>query len=180
MDYNAIAAWSALGASIVALLAVILDGRRSRFALGCDLMLRLTEQFDSERFRHVRRESAAAIRRGVSEEAEEVFDFLETVGVLFRRGALDGEVVWCMFSNSLYYYWHAGLDHIREERRKSQTTWAGFKYAYDSIVATDRKMSGDYALPQVPAKTFVDDFLESEERLDIRNSYASGLIRPSR
>ncbi len=173
MDYNALAAWSGLGASIIALTAILLDGRRSRFALGCDLMLRLTERFDSERFRQARRRAANGLGHGEPAEAEEVFDFLETVGVLLRRGAIDNEVVWCMFSNSLYYYWHAGIGHIGEERRKCPTTWAGFKHAYDSVLATDRKMSGDYALPSVPEERSLRDFLQSEEYLDLpkRNAH---------
>lgn len=167
IDYNAAAALAAVAAALAAVIALILEGRRSRFALGVDLIMRLVDQFDSAEFRKRRMKAAKAIKEKTFEDADDVFDFFETIGMFTRRGALDKKVVWSTYAHWVYHYWHAAAsDYIKIERKKSPTTWQDFEYLYKVILAVDQRESRVGSLPTIPKKDDIAAFLSDEECLD--------------
>ena len=100
LDYSALAAWAAVVAAAVAVYAIWAESRRSRFALGIDLFLRLEADFRNDRMLTARRVASKALRSENPSDADDVLDFFEMIGLLVRRGALDKHVVWHNF-----FYW---------------------------------------------------------------------------
>jgi hypothetical protein len=166
INYNAVASWSALAAAIVAIVGMILEGRRKRFSLGVDLILKLNEQFDSEQFRERRRRAAKGIREEKFAEAEEVFDFFDTVGMFTRRGALDKKIVWSVYSHWVYFYWQASKNYISKTTKESPAVWLDFKYLFGAMLKVERRESKKNSFQEEPKKEDVLRFLEEEEKLD--------------
>ena len=89
VDYNAVIAWATLIGVVVAIWAVIAENKRSRFALGVDLIMKLDDRFNSDKMRKSRRSAAISLLNGTNNDATEVLDFFETIGYFIRRGAID-------------------------------------------------------------------------------------------
>jgi len=77
------------------------SSRDFRLSLSAELALKLGERFNSEGFRKCRFIAASALlRQEGMDEAEDVLDFLESVGLLMRLGALNDEVAY-----SFFFHW---------------------------------------------------------------------------
>jgi|HubBroStandDraft_6_1064221.scaffolds.fasta_scaffold884546_2 hypothetical protein len=78
---------SAIAASVAALVAIaalVIQGYRARSLLRIELLFRFDDQFNSERFRKVRRAAASAVLNDGTDyrDVDEVLDFFETMGLM--------------------------------------------------------------------------------------------------
>ncbi len=124
MNYNAIAAWSAVIASLVAMIALLLEQRAYRFSLSIDLILKMDERFDSSQMRRTRQAAAKALLNQRYDKAEDVLDFFETLGMLAKRKALNDEMVWATFFYWLNNYWWAAKEHIWILQKEDKTVYS--------------------------------------------------------
>jgi hypothetical protein len=76
-------------------------------------------------------------------DAEDVFDFFETVGLLVRTGALTTDLAYNFFFHWINLYWVAGQGHIQEKRKVSKSLWEHFEYLYDIVRQSERIKDAD-------------------------------------
>jgi len=102
-----------------------------KLSLGADLSMKLDDRFSSHEFQQARSRAAQALLSGQKlVEAEEVFDFFETVGLLVRTGAVSKELAYNFFFHWINLYWIAGQSHIQEKRKVARSVWEDFEYLY--------------------------------------------------
>ncbi len=115
-------------------------GEELRLSLSVDLGLKLDERFNSERFCKIRLDAAQALLgKGDLVQAEEVFDFFDTVGELLKQGALSEEIVHSLFFHWINLYWNAAKDYIGKEQQGTALVWQEFETAYKTVLQIERR-----------------------------------------
>jgi hypothetical protein len=165
---SVVTAWATSAAALSAAAAVCISWRgiakqnaqakssREDFklSLAADLSMKLDDRFNPEDFRKTRSDAAQALLSGQKlVDAENVFDFFETVGLLVRTGALTKELAYNFFFHWINLYWVAGQGHIQEKRKTAKSLWEDFEYLYDVVQQSERMKdanSEDLKLAQQP------------------------------
>jgi hypothetical protein len=105
-----------------------------KLSLAADLSIKLDDRFNTEDFRQTRSGAARALLSGQSlVEAEDVFDFFETVGLLMQNGAVTNDLAYSFFFHWINLYWVAGQAHIQEKRKIAKSLWEHFESAYKEV-----------------------------------------------
>jgi hypothetical protein len=105
-----------------------------KLSLAADLSMKLDDRFNPEDLSRVRSDAARALLSNQNlVDAEDVFDFFETVGLLVRTGALTDDLAYNFFFHWINLYWVAGQSHIQEKRKVSRTLWKDFEYVYKRV-----------------------------------------------
>jgi hypothetical protein len=140
LDYNALTAWAAVTASAVAVYGIWAESKRSRFAMGMDLFLKLEADFDGENMRTKRRAAAKALLHGKElGDVDDLLDFFEMVGMLVRRGALDDLMVWHNFFYWIRGYCLSSAAYIDESRIEDSTVWADLVKLNKRMMTIEKK-----------------------------------------
>jgi hypothetical protein len=96
-------------------------------------------------------------------EAEDVFDFFDTVGLFTRRKALDAEIVHSFFFHWINIYWIAGRAYILQRQTKSKLVWRNFGYLYQEVLKIEMKndpSSQDISLSADLLEEYLNDEIE--------------------
>lgn len=112
-----------------------------RLSISADLITRLEEKFDGEVMRRSRFSAASSLLNSADvADAEDVYDFFETVGLHCRLGALDEEMVHSTFFHWVNTYWTAGHDYIVKTRtERTSQLWADFEAVYKRCRAIEKR-----------------------------------------
>lgn len=140
-----------------------------RLSLSADLVTKLEEKFDSDVMRHARLSAATALLGQESiGEAEDAFDFFEMLGLLSRVGALNNEMVHCIFFHWTNMYWTAGQDYIAQTRNnRSSTLWTDFQTIYEKTLELEAQKdarSKDLKLSKQDLEQYLRDEIEECQR----------------
>jgi hypothetical protein len=138
MNTNAILIWIPPLAVLVAIVSLIVQTSRSKFALKVELLLKLDDRFSSDSFKALRRAAARSIKTHTYDDAEEILDFFTLIGLLVRRRALDPELVWHAFFYWIHNYGTALKPYINEAQRKDSTVWNGFVYLHKQVTEVEK------------------------------------------
>ena len=134
---------------------------RSAFSMSVDLTLKLDDKFNSDNLRKQRAKAAKSILKSNFKEAEDVFDFFETVGLLVRRKALDKEVAWHSFFHWIHGYWTSSSSYLVEERRKNPSVYKDFALLHQMMCEFEKKTNhltdSEIILSLEDLKEFLDD-----------------------
>ena len=156
-----------------------------------DLVLNFDDRFSNESFRKIRSKAAGSIKlfredlltkrkvlgSSISPEdllvkvcnnaniKEDVFDFFECVGLVFRRYDLDEELVWSTFFYWVQGYWQAAAEYISITRKSDSTIWEDFQHLYHQLSKIEKKKCKCTDDDLVLDENDISDFLESEEHL---------------
>lgn len=161
-----------LVAAFTAVIAIYLEGKRSRFSLGVDTILNLDDRFNDTEMRQARLAAAKSIldilekrTDKTNEDVEEVLDFFETVGLMTHKGALDDEMVWNTFFYYLHPYCCSADEYIKTKMQKEQdsTIYQELMWLDKRIVAIDKRKRGGIYLDL--SKEQLKKFLEEEANL---------------
>lgn len=101
--------------------------RRERFKLGIDLILKMSERFDSPEMQKHRAIAATALLTPTTEKnmsVNTVLDFFEEIGFLWHRGAIDLEAIDTYFSSWLLPYYGATTEYRKNEMESG--VWSYF------------------------------------------------------
>jgi len=140
IDYNVLAAWSALTAAVIAIVALWIESRRSRFSLGIDLLLKLDHNFKTERMCTARQTVAKAYQMNKSEnDIDEILDFFEMIGLLTHRGALSDILVWHNFFYWIHGYYLLSRDYIKAAQSEDPTVWQNLVSLHKRLVAIEKR-----------------------------------------
>lgn len=143
MTAEIITAWAAVGAVVAATASVFVASKSRkdfRLSLAADLSMKLDDRFNSEEFNEARSKAAKALLNKENlAEAEDVFDFFETLGLLVRTKAVTKELVYNFFFHWVNLYWAAGRDYILERRKTSKTLWTDFESLYKALIDIEKQ-----------------------------------------
>jgi len=175
MNWNAlmgmatvVTAVAAIGSTWAAIIAVKKQNenfeqssRHFRLSLSAELALKLDDRFNSDQFRKCRCLAAKSLlRQNEMVDSEDVLDFLETIGLFMRSGALNEEVAYSTFFHWINLYWNAAEKHIQMKRADNSAAWQDLEYAYKNLVALERekdKASADLALSPDRMRRYLGD-----------------------
>lgn len=164
------ATWIIAGASIVAALAACLSARMVskemkkqneslekqlnayKLALSVDIMQKFDAHFNEPNFKATRSNAAKALlSRTYEEEAEEVFDFFDMVGLFVRFSALSDELAYSIFFHWINLYWIAGKQYIGSKQTETSTVWDDFRKLSERVQEIERQKdpeSEDLKMPE--------------------------------
>ena len=167
-DYNLITALATFVMALVAVVAVYVEIRHTRFTVGTDIILRLDEKFHSEKYRKIRRNAATAFldeKLGDKrwEKGEDILNFFETVAILCRQKALDNNIVWDMFFYWMHRYYQCMEGHIKNICKNDPTMWENLISLHKHLVEIEkhRRHCSDVDVPE----NIMNDFLVAESKL---------------
>jgi hypothetical protein len=114
MTSEIITAWAAVSAAIAAsgsVIVAVISRNDCRLSLAADLAMKLEDRFDAKGFKEVRSSAANALLSKQNwENAEDIFDFFETLGLLVRTKAVTKELAYNSFFHWVNLYWNAGKE----------------------------------------------------------------------
>jgi hypothetical protein len=171
MNSEALIAIASLATAVVAIIALIIESRRHRFAVGLDLILRLDTEFRSYRMIRQRKRAAEALQKKDFSKAynhiDQVINFFEEVAFLLERKAIDAHIVWTHFFYYLNRLWYFIHEYVRSEQGRDPGLWTGVTEMYsrlEEIERKDRRKRGGAACPSAEE---LQAFLQEEADLAI-------------
>ncbi|MDP3043029.1 MAG: hypothetical protein Q8N21_01370 [bacterium] len=171
MNYQVITAWTGLTTAIVAIYALWAESRRHRFSTGIDLILRLEDQFSTQRMYVNRRKVARAFQNKnyveAMNEIDEIIDFFEGVGFFVKRGALDRKVVWTFFFSYLFRFRHFAKEYIENEQSRDPTLWTEFVDLYNNLLQIERADRRNRKSSLEISEDDLEQFLREETNLAV-------------
>lgn len=106
--------------------------------------LAFESKFNDPRFRHARHLAATALLCKCNlSDADDVFDFFETLELFVGRGALDIDVAYSVFFHWINLYWRAGKHYIGSQRQDTHALWVGFERLFENVCNIERKLHPD-------------------------------------
>ena len=165
--WNGITALAAIFAALVAVITVWLENRRSNFSFGVDLILRLDDRFNSDKFKVARKAAAIDLLNGNDKNITEILDFFEFMGYLIRQKALDKKMVWEMFYYFLSKYYISSKHFIEKERRKDLTVWANLPYLYSCLSDIEKRERNCVDSDLAFSKKEIENFLNDKAHLQV-------------
>jgi hypothetical protein len=159
---------------IVAVVTLWLQTKSFKLTIGADLGMKLDDRFDSSQFAIKRLDAATALKNNSSlENAEDVFDFFDTVGLFVRLGALKAEIAHSLFFHWINLYWRSGEHYIKDRQKEANLTWADFEKLYSVTRAIEKRKdpgSRDLRLTPTDIEDYLDDEIASTRPLVVRMS----------
>jgi hypothetical protein len=154
-------------AALVAVVAVYYQGYLTNLTHSIDVVRSYDDRFDGLEFRTNRRDVARkilALAGGpatVIEEADEILDFFETIGLLAKRKTVDTTMVWSLFQYPLHGYWLVAKDSIAKRRRDDPTLYEDFVWLHDRVTRIEKRKRRCSDADIAPAS--VGEFLAKEK-----------------
>ncbi len=169
IDYNAIMAWAAIVAVLIAVITMWAESKRSRFSIGIDLILKLDNDFNNPTYKEIRKQAAVAFSSGDlskgSNAIKDIINFFEGIAFFTKSGAVDKETVWHFFFSYMYRFWHFADKYIEEERNADPTLYTACIDLYLQLLRIEKRerqrLGGDVNL----SKEDLDKFLHEESTL---------------
>jgi hypothetical protein len=165
IEWSAVGAIGGLFSVTVAVVALLLQGRRARIALQTELLLKYYDRFYSPEMHKMRQTAARQLLEGKSPnyELEDVLDYFGIIGALLERGALDHELAYGLFDWWILRYWSCAEEYVKA-RRQSSADPDPEMWAYLGRLVGElrryRKKHGSGAI----SKSALRGFLEEEAR----------------
>lgn len=136
---DTITAGAAVITAGIAVVAIWKESRRSRFALQIDTLLKLDDKFSSAPMLELRSATAHEFLNKTYDNASNVLDFFDFVGLLTNRGALEPTMVWHDFFYWVRGYWFATRDHIPNVQSRDPTIWSDFVTLYSKLAQVEKR-----------------------------------------
>jgi hypothetical protein len=165
LNWATVASVAAVTAIIVSIAGIYFQLRQAHLQHSVDLVLKIDDKFDEERFIKKRKAAAKALLNKTYDDADDVLNFFESMGMLVRRGAIDEEMTW----NTFYYWIHryrlAAKVYMEQEQKKSLETWDDFIELDKRMVALEKRKTGGTSTDIEISVEKIKDFLQNEAAL---------------
>jgi len=131
------------------------------------LYLEIRKEFDGDRLVSARKRLAQQLLKDPSSDdlQEDVMNFFEDMGMLFRRGYLDREMIWDTFGYYARMWWSACKDYILGERARDETFFTDFGLLVEQICVDEAKKLSKARANLEPSQSDIKEFLEGEAQL---------------
>jgi hypothetical protein len=126
LDYNALTLIIGLFSAISAIVALIIESRRSRITLQTDLLLKLDDKFYAPEMIEKRKVAAKKLLKEEfpNPELDDLLDCFSTIAYLVECKAINMDLTWKIFEYDIIRYWYCAEKHIRKTRRVDPETWS--------------------------------------------------------
>jgi hypothetical protein len=115
-----------------------------KLTLHAETLLKFESEFNSADFKRSRCVAAKALLyKRNEEEAEDIFDFFETVGLFVKVGALTPKIVYSVFFHWINLYYKAGKHHIGSRRQDTDALWGDFQGIYNAVCEIEKQTDPD-------------------------------------
>jgi hypothetical protein len=156
--------------SILAVVALVVGGRRARLQLGIANLWRLIESWDHPEMRRRRARMARKLlenpdeRTEVSDEGIDILNTFELLGFLLRSKTLSLEAAWINFPWALswWYVYERGIQRLREG---DSTVYQDYADLVESFIEYEMRSRGIGRVEVVPTEQARIAFLNSEVKL---------------
>ena len=91
-----------------------------------------------------------------------MLDFFDSMGLMFRRNALDLEMVWSEFYYVVDGWWCEAQSYIQEVRIDDDVTWENFFYLREKVHDFEKGRTKAKDSNLVQSREDITDFLEGE------------------
>lgn len=123
--YAAISAYASLGAVACALVVVWLQNRSAKRLLGFQLFAQMATQYESQEMLQARSRLSDAL---LADEATPQIDetllvHYENVALLERKGLIDRQLIWNIYSHDVPRYWLAVRSYVQASRETYLAPW---------------------------------------------------------
>jgi len=183
MDYSVFTAWATIVAALAAIIAVLIaayaiwiEGKRTRFSQGLDVLLRLTDEFNSELYREKRRTVAKILLKKIDGHitindtenlvnmGEDILDHFQEVGLLLRMKILNVKLVYSDYYYWLSRYWECLKDIFAKSREADPFIWEDAEWLYKKIIGQEKGLLSKRVVTKLTASE-IKDFLGYESTL---------------
>ena len=134
---------------VVAIFKLVDDAKRSRFQSGVSIVLKFSEQFDSEEMQGSRKTAASAIKLHKNSKqpadmkaVDDVLDFFETVAYLAKKDGIDKEFAWHTFYYWLHRYFLLCQGYIFAIQEKDKARWEDLCWLHTELNAIEELRGG--------------------------------------
>jgi hypothetical protein len=104
-------------------------------SVSADLVLKFVHEFESDVSVARRGRVAEAFLKNLKiAEADDLFDFFESVGLFVRKGLIEADVAHSFLFHWVNLYWVAGKQLIEEKRAECEGLWKDFEYLYQQTL----------------------------------------------
>jgi hypothetical protein len=164
--YAAISAYGSWAAVGCALLIVWLQSRSAKRLTGLQLFIQVSAQYDSGDMQLIRARIAGLLL--ADSKTLQLDDSLlvhyENVAILLRRGLLDRELVWNIYSHDVPRYWHAVRHYAEISRQKASdpTLYEEFENLAKSFQYVNRSPLGTRIAHRELTPDDISEFLTNE------------------
>lgn len=166
---STIASIAAVTAVVVSAAGLYVQLRQAHLQHCVDLVLKMSDKFDEEKFIKKRKVAAKAIlNKKYKSETDDVLNFFDSLGMLVRRGAIDEEMTWHTFYYWIHRYRLAAKTYMDEERKRAQETWDDFIELDKRMVAMEKRKTGSMSTDIEIADEKIKEFLKDEIALTIK------------
>ncbi|WP_321899142.1 DUF4760 domain-containing protein [Paraburkholderia heleia] len=152
---------------IVATCVFAWQANRARYTMRIDLILKLAERFDSDPMRKTRKDAAHALRESEDTDANsvgELLDFLEQIGFLWARRAIDLDAVYEFFEAWIVPYCQKTATCRARWRAKDEAEdlYSNLEMLFRSLI--ERELRNTDKTPHRTPKQ-IEEFLKTESDL---------------
>jgi len=124
---------------------------------------RLRGEWESDDMASLRSSAAAALLdRQANDDVDDVLFFFDEIAFLWKRGALDEELIWYEFYWPMANYWAASQDHVRTLRTDDATRLTGLEELMKHLVVIETRQRKKSEADAIPTTKQVRDFLNAE------------------
>jgi hypothetical protein len=171
VDATLIAAYASAVGVIIAIAALIADGRRTRLSLGMNNLWKLIEGWDAPEMRRRRADVAAQLLQDplssqrISDEAIDVVNTFELLAFLVRSKTLRMEHAWVNFSIWAMGWWGVYEAAIRSMQEEDPTVFEDYAWLTEHFAGYEgsrREMKPEEVFPKGEA---VVAFLRAESAI---------------
>jgi hypothetical protein len=166
---SALLPWAGWIGATVGLIGLWYQARRARYTLSIDLVLKLSDRFDSPEMRATRVRAAQALLRAPTEgntAVDDVLNFFEELGFLVDRRAVDAEAAWEFFYYWVARYYHATLEYLQTmeaEQPAEAEAYRHFHRLYGQLEPIERDRLNEEGQQWVPlSNERIEDFKLAE------------------
>jgi hypothetical protein len=140
--------------------------------LKVQLYLEVRKEIDGGRLTSSRKRLAQQLLQDPSRHdvQEDVMNFFEDMGMLFRRDYLDREMIWDTFGYYARMWWSACRNYIADERARhsrDETFFSDFEFLVERICEDDANRLKKARANLEPSQSDIKAFLDGEAQLHV-------------
>lgn len=161
---------TALASIVIAVATLSYVGSTARISgssadLGTSLtsLWRLRDEWDSQDMASLRTNAAAALLdHQPNGDVDDILFFLDEIAFLWKRGALDEQLIWYEFYWPMANYWAASQDRVRTLRDGDPSRLRPLAELMQQLLIIEMRERNKTEAEAVPSGTQIHDFLTAE------------------
>lgn len=169
MDWEMVAALGGVVAAAAAVIALWVEGQRSRRGQEIGLLNQLSSTYASERMYQFRSRAAKSFLSRTEEldlsAIDELAAFFEGLGFLVKEGVIQERYAWFYFFNDLNWFCKTYSSYIEERRQSDRTTWSDLVWLSKTLKKVEAREHNFRSTKHIYSEEEKQKYLEKERDL---------------